>query len=176
MSSASDSRPVTPLPEAGHDPADPNQPLYEDHDTPPAPIGNPTADMDDDLSDSDILSDVDEAQFEDFDPANVAIDDRPAIAVDEDNVKLLGRHKRKRDGEGDVEGGKKKKKEGKRDKPKKIRKKRDEDDNFSGGEELEGKRVRKKKAEGAEVARKEKVRPRKATPENEEELDPEERE
>ncbi|KAA6410070.1 MAG: transcription factor iws1 [Lasallia pustulata] len=175
MSSASDSRPVTPLPEAGHDPADPNQPLYEDHDTPSAPIGNPTADMDEDLSDSDILSDVDEAQFEDFDPANVAIDDRPAIAVDEDNVKLLGRHKRKRDGEGEVEGGKKKKKEGKRDKPKKLRKKRDEDDNFSGGEELEGKRVRKKKAEGAEGVRKEKVRPRKATPEDEERLDPEER-
>lgn len=176
MSSASDSRPATPLLEAGHDPGDPNQPLYQDHDTPSAPIGNPTADMDDDLSDSDILSDVDEAQFEDFDPANVAIDDRPAIAVDEDNVKLLGRHKRKRDGEGEVEGGKKKKKEGKRDKPKKLRKKRDEDDNFSGGEELEGKRVRKKKAEGGEGVRKEKVRPRKATPEDEEQLDPEERE
>ncbi|KAI4126669.1 MAG: hypothetical protein LQ347_004877, partial [Umbilicaria vellea] len=175
MSSASDSRPATPLPEAGHDPGNSNQPLYEDHDTPSALNGDPTADMDDDLSDSDILSDVDEAQFEDFDPANVAIDDRPAIAVDEDNVKLLGRHKRKRDGEGEVEGGKKKKKEGKRDKPKKLRKKRDEDDNFSGGEELEGKRVRKKKAEGAEGVRKEKVRPRKATPEDEEQLDPEER-
>ena len=173
MSSASESLPATPLPEAGHDPGDPNQPMYQDHDAPSAPIADPTADMDDDVSDNDsVLSEVDEAQFEDFDPANVAIDDRPQIAVDEDTVKLLGRHKRKRPTDGDVdgEGGKKKKKEGKRDKPKKLRKKRDEDDNFSGGEELEGKRIRKKK-EGGE--RKEKARPRKATPENEEALDPE---
>jgi len=173
MSSALESLPATPLPEAGHDPGDPNQPLYQDQDPPSAPIANPTADMDEDMSDNDsILSEVDEAQFEDFDPANVAIDDRPQIAVDEDTVKLLGRHKRKRPADGDVdgEGGKKKKKEGKRDKPKKSRKKRDEDDNFSGGEELEGKRVRKKK-EGGE--RKEKARPRKTTPENEEALDPE---
>ncbi len=174
MSSASDSLPATPLPKAGHDPGDPNQSLYQDHDPRSAPIGNATADMDnDDISDNDsILSEVDEAQFEDFDPANVAIDDRPQIAVDEDTVKLLGRHKRKRPADGDVDGdgGKKKKKEGKRDKPKKLRKKRDEDDNFSGGEEIEGKRVRKKK-EGGE--RREKARPRKATPEDEEQLDPE---
>ena len=185
MSSASDSRPATPLPEAGHDPRDPNQPLEDDHDPPVAPLADPTADMDGfdleaDLSDNDsVLSDVDEAQFEDFDPANVAIEERPAIAVDEDNVKLLGRHKRKRDavdGLVDGEGSKKKKKEGKREKPKKSRKAQDSDDNFSGGEEIEGKRARKKKpiTEGGE--KREKPRPRKATPENEEQLDPEERE
>ena len=133
--------------------------------------------MDPDISDNEsILSDVDEAQFEDFDPANVAIDDRP-IAVDEDNVRLLGRHKRKRDGEtGDAEGGKKKKKEGRREKPKKLRKKKDDDDedDFSGGQELEGKRVRRKKPIAEGGARKEKVRARKSTPENEEALDPEE--
>ncbi|MCJ1358592.1 MAG: Transcription factor iws1 [Icmadophila ericetorum] len=177
MSLSSDSRVGTPEPEAGHDPNDPNQPLYDDRDPPSAPIVDPIADMDD-LSDNDsVLSDVDEAQFEDFDPANVAVDDRPAIAVDEDNVKLLGRHKRKRDADGDydAEGSKKKKKEGKREKPKKARKKRDDDDMFSGGEELDGKRIRKKKAVTEGEGKKEKPRPRKATPENEEELDPQER-
>ena len=132
----------------------------------------------DDLSDNDsLLSDVDEAQFEDFDPNQVAIEERP-IAVDEDNVKLIGRHKRKRDGEVDGEGGKKKRREGKREKPKKVRKRKgSDDDDFSGGQELEGKRVRKKKAfvEGGEKVRKEKPRVRRATPENEEQLDPEER-
>ena len=186
MSDMSDSPlaspPASPLPEAGHDPADPNQPDEDFHDPPAAPIGNPTADMDD-LSDNDsILSDVDEAQFEDFDPANVAIEDRPAIAVDEDNVRLIGRHKRTRDGEAaDEEGGKKKKKkEGKREKPKKLRKKKtdDSDDDFSGGQEVEGKRKRKPKAitdgPGGE-RRKEKVKVRERTPENEDSLDPEER-
>ena len=170
MSSDSDSHAASALPEVGHD---------EAHEPQPSTFADPTAELDA-LSDNDsVLSDVDEAQFEDFDPANVAIDERPAIAVDEENVKLLGRHKRKRDlGDGaiDGDGTKKKKREGKREKPKKSRKKRDEDDNFSGGEELEGKRARKKKpiTEGGE--KREKVRPRKATPENEEELDPAERE
>ena len=165
------SLPLSPLPEAGHDPDDLNQPNED------APASNPGADMDD-LSDNDsILSDVDEAQFEDFDPNQIAIEERPAIAVDEDNVKLLGRHKRKRDGEADGEGGKKKKKEGKREKVKKVRKRKDSDDEFSGGQELEGKRIRKKKAftEDGAKPRKEKQRPRKASPENEEELNPEER-
>lgn len=132
----------------------------------------------DDLSDNDsILSDVDEAQFEDFDPNQIAIEERPAIAVDEDNVKLLGRHKRKRDGEVDSEGRKKKKKEGRREKVKKVRKRKDSDDEFSGGQEMEGKRIRKKKAftEDGAKPRKEKQRPRKPSPENEEELAPEER-
>ena len=170
MSSGSESRAASPLPPDGH---------YDTHEPQPPTFADPMADLDA-LSDNDsVLSDVDEAQFEDFDPANVAIDERPAIAVDEDNVKLLGRHKRKRDlGDGiiDGEGTKKKKREGKREKPKKSRKKRDEDDNFSGGEELEGKRARKKKAITESGERREKVRPRQATPENEEELDPAERE
>lgn len=184
MSSGLDSRDLTPLPEAGQDPSDPNQPLYDFHDPPTAPVSNPTADMDSDQSDNDsILSDVDEAQFEDFDPANVAIDDRPAIAVDEDNVRLLGRHiKRKREEEpGDGEGGKRKKREGKREKPKKPRKQRDDDeeDDFSGGQELEGKRARRKKSitEGGSGPRKAtKAKARNTTPENEDSLDPEESE
>lgn len=183
-SSGLNPRLLSPLPEAGHDPEDPNQPLYDDYDPPIAPVSKPTADMDTaegDISDNDsILSDVDEAQFEDFDPANVVIDDRPAIAVDEDNVRLLGRHKRKRETEGgDNEGLTKKRKEGRREKPKKSRRKRstDDEDDFSGGQELEGKRFRKRKSgtEGAS-GRKEKIRIRKATPENEDALDPEESE
>ena len=47
---------------------------------------------------------------------------------------------------------------------------------FSGGEELSGKRVRRKKAVDEEGGKKEKPRPRQATPENEDALDPEERE
>ena len=181
MSSGYDSRPASPEPEAGHDPSDPNQPLSEDKDTPPAPIGNPHQDMDavedlDNLSDNEsVLSDIDEAQFEDFDIENIAIEDRPVVAVDESNVNEIGVHKRKRaPGADDPDGvSKKKKKEAKREKPKKSRKKQDDDDAFSGGEELEGKRARKRKDIGE---RKEKARPRKRTPENEDLLDPEERE
>ncbi|KAL8712793.1 MAG: hypothetical protein Q9220_003001 [cf. Caloplaca sp. 1 TL-2023] len=176
LSPASDSPPLSPFPEGLNDPDDTKSPLYQDENPPVAPIANPTADVDD-LSDNDsVLSEVDEAQFEDFDPTNIAIEDRPAIAVDEENVKLLGRHKRKRDGD-DAGLVTKKKKEGKREKPKKLRKKRDSDeDDFSGGQEIEGKRRRKPKnvSEGAE-GRKERARPRKATPENDDALSPEER-
>lgn len=159
-----------------------DDPVDEDFKDPPvAPAANPTADIDNDLSDAEsVLSDVDEAQFEDFDPAQITIEERPAIAVDEDTVKLIGRHKRKRV-EGDAEGEvkKKKKKEGRREKVRKSKKKRDSDDDFSGGEQMSGKRLRKKKAyeEGAEGAarpRKEKPRPREPSPEDEN-LDPEER-
>ena len=171
------SLPLSPEPEAEHDPEDLHQALEDLNDPPAATIGNPRADMDDISDNESILSDVDEAQFEDFDPNQIAIEERPAIAVDEDNVKLLGRHKRKRDGEADGEGSKKKKKEGKREKPKKIRKKQDSDDDFSGGQEMEGKRIRKKKpfTESGEKVRKEKPKVRRATPENEEAMDPEER-
>lgn len=171
------SLPLSPEPEAGHDPGDRNQYIEDLQDPPAAPAGNPRADMDDISDNESILSDVDEAQFEDFDPNQIAIEERPAIAVDEDNVKLLGRHKRKRDGDVDGEGAKKKKKEGKREKPKKIRKKQDSDGDFSGGQEIEGKRVRKKKAfaESGDKVRREKPKARRATPENEEAMDPEER-
>ena len=175
------SPPVSPLPEAGHDPDEPGYATYQDEDPPSAPIGNPTADPEDDDDNDSVLSDIDEAQFEDFDPANIAIEDRPAIAVDEDNVRLLGRHKRKRDdADADGEGKKKKKKEGRREKPKKIRKRKDsDDDDFSGGQEIEGKRRRKAKAvsEGGVPGerRREKTKARATTPENEEHLDPEER-
>lgn len=181
MSSPLDSLPNSPLATTGQLTGDSQYPLNDDSQSVITPLptsrADQTADMDADLSDNDsVLSDVDEAQFEDFDPANLAIDERPAIAVDEDNVKLLGRHKRKRDpGEGPGDGVSLKKKGKKREKPSKLRKKRDEDDNFSGGEELEGKRIRKKKALIDGSDKREKPKARKATPENEDELDPAER-
>lgn len=57
---------------------------------------------DDKLSDDEsILSEVDEAQFDSFDPENVDVEDRPQLAIDEDNLKLIGRHKRKRTEDGE---------------------------------------------------------------------------
>jgi len=186
------------IPSAGHDPQDPGRPEIDEDDT-PAPIGAPQQDLDvtedkDELNDpsdeddannnaaadnadpdaSDAeseLSEIDEAQFEDFDPTNIAIEERP-VAVDETNVNLLKAAKRKR-AEGEEAGTKKKRKEGKREKPKKSRRTVDDDDNFSGGEEVEGKRRRKSKP--IDGQRKERPRPRQVTPENEEHLTPEER-
>ena len=164
--------PLSPAPELEINPDD------EDMPGSPGALARKDTDDVDVLSDNDsVLSDVDEAQFEDFDPNQIAIEERP-VTIDEDTVKLLGRHKRKRDGDTDGEGTRKKTKERKREKPRKARKKKDsDDDDFSGGQELEGKRVRKKKAfsEGGEKARKEKTKARQAPAEDEEQLDPEER-
>lgn len=186
------------IPSAGHDPRDPARPEVDEDDT-IAPIGAPQQDLDatedkeelEDLSDLDDannnaaadnedpdsdadseLSEIDEAQFEDFDPTNIAIEERP-VAVDESNVNLLKASKRKR-ADGEDAGTKKKRKEGRREKPKKSRSGPDDDDAFSGGEEVEGKRKRKTKA----IDRERKDRPRQrrpTTPENEEHLTAEER-
>jgi len=134
-----DSPPVIdagPEPEANDDPQDPLRPEIDEEDntrTPPlaeptqdmeaveddaAPVQNPGDKDNDDDEDSDALSEVDEAQFEDFDPNAIAIDERPRV-VDADGVAMLGKHKRKReDGDGEA---RKKKKEGRREKPKKSR-------------------------------------------------------
>ncbi|BCR86371.1 transcription factor SPN1 [Aspergillus chevalieri] len=109
--------------------------------------------------DESILSEVDEAQFEDFDPENVDIEDRPQLAIDEDNLKLIGRHKRKRTEEGDGERSSRRKKEGRREK--KSRRMRELEE---GGEDDEG--------EGK--SRKKERKKRDATP-DEELLDPETR-
>ncbi|EME85410.1 uncharacterized protein MYCFIDRAFT_150500 [Pseudocercospora fijiensis CIRAD86] len=117
------------------------------------------------------LEDLDEAEFEDFDPSALAIPDKPQ-QVDESNVNLLGVHKRKRTAEEEAERErKKKKKEKKREKP--SRKKRGGDDDFSGGEEIDGKRVRKSKigSDGQPI----KSSRRERTPINEDDLTPEER-
>jgi len=164
----------SPLPEAGNDDRDPLRPeIDEENSTPNPPIGAPHEDMEvaegkDELSDNESeLSEIDDAQFDDFDPTAIAIEERP-VAVDESNVGLIVGHKRKRGD--DADAATKKKKEGRREK--KSRKPRAEDGGLSGGEEGDGKRSRKRK-EGAE---KQRPRVRRATPENEENLTPEERE
>lgn len=164
------------LPEASHDSSKLVRPESDETDFAIiAPIQAPQLEAelvenDDDLSDVEsILSDIDEAQFEDFDPATIAIEQRP-VAVDESNVALIGTHKRKATEEGEG-AGRKKKREGRREKPKKSRKPRDDDENFSGGEELEGKRVRKKKDI---IDKKDRPATKRPSPENEEELTPEE--
>lgn len=111
--------------------------------------------------DESILSEVDEAQFEDFDPENVDVDDRPQLAIDEENLKLVGRHKRKRTEEGaDGERASRRKKEGRREK--KSRRMKDLEEGGE-GEDGEGKSRRREKKK------------RDATPEDEELLDPETR-
>jgi transcription factor SPN1 len=155
-----DSHTNSPLPEAGNDPGDPLAPeIEEENSTPNPPIADPTADMevtgenevdkDSDFDDNEsLLSEVDEAQFEDFNPDAINIEDRPQVAIDDSNVNQLGVHKRKRTEAEIEESRKKKRKERVRDKPKKPRKRRDGSEEFSGGEELQGKRSRKKKGDG----------------------------
>lgn len=163
-----DSRPTTPLLEAGHD-GDSNRPVSEERDTPPA--ANPELDMDDadnDISDNESeLSEVDEAEFAEFDPTTVALEDRPQVGIDEDVARTLKAAKRKRaDGDG------KKPKEAKRDKKKRARRDDDEDPD---GEELDGKRVRKTKKIDGERSKDKPREKRAVTPENEENLTPDER-
>jgi transcription factor SPN1 len=166
-----DSRPTTPLSEAGHDAEDANRFASEERDTPPAPAANPELDMDDadnDISDNESeLSEVDEAEFAEFDPTTVALEDRPQVGIDEDIARTLKAGKRKRaDGDG------KKLKEAKRDKKKRARRDDDEDPD---GEELDGKRVRKNKKIDGERSKDKPREKRAVTPENEENLTPDER-
>ncbi|WPH01094.1 Hypothetical protein R9X50_00392900 [Acrodontium crateriforme] len=119
---------------------------------------------DDDDGDDSELEELDEKEFEDFDANALDIPNKP-VQIDADNVGLLGVHKRKRTEEEERER-KKKRKEGRREKPKRSRKNRDaEEDNFEGGVEMQGKRARK---DGRAPRRA-------ATPENEDDLSPEER-
>ncbi|KAF2128983.1 hypothetical protein P153DRAFT_423399 [Dothidotthia symphoricarpi CBS 119687] len=169
----------SPLPEAGNDAGDPLRPEIEEEHLPDATIAEPYQDMevtegkdempdDDDmqagLSDNEsVLSEaLDDDQFDEqfgeFDASNIAIEERPQ-AIDEDTVKQIGVHKRKRTA-GEGEEPKKKKK--KADRP---RRKKDK-----GGEEAEGdvdggRRSKRSKKEG---------RVRAASPEDEN-LTPEQR-
>ncbi|KAE8326976.1 hypothetical protein BDV39DRAFT_83851 [Aspergillus sergii] len=102
--------------------------------------------------DESILSEVDEAQFEDFDPENVDVEDRPQLAIDEDNLKLIGRHKRKRTEDGERST---RKREGRREK--KSRRMRELEE---GGDDGEGKAKRRERKR------------REPTPEDDETLDP----
>ncbi|APA11015.1 hypothetical protein SS1G_03279 [Sclerotinia sclerotiorum 1980 UF-70] len=173
-----DSRLTTPLPEAGNDAGDPNRPISQERDTPEPPMANPDLDMDDldnaengaESDNESDLSEVDEANFDDFDASKVALDERPMVGIDEDVAKTLKASKRKRtDGEG------KKPKEGKREKKKRPRRDSDEDPD---GIEIDGKRVRKpKRVDGDRKERDRTKERRKATPEpeNDENLTPDER-
>jgi transcription factor SPN1 len=175
-----------PEPEGNNDAGDILNPDIEEEHTRTPPLADPTDDLDahdsapeagndDDEeeaepnndADSD-LDELDEAQFDNFDPesATVNVPDQP-VAVDDSNVGLLGVHKRKR-AEGEDGERKKKKKEGRREKAKKVRAGGDDEDNFEGGPEIEGSR-RKKAGTAAKRA------PRARSPENEDNLSPEER-
>jgi transcription factor SPN1 len=147
--------------------------ISQDRDTPPAPAANPDLDMDDEdaaLSDAESeLSEVNEDQFDDFDPATVALDDRPAVSIDEDAARgLTAAKKKKRDGDG------KKPKEKKREKKKRPR---DEDEDPD-GETRDDKRQRKPKSVRTDGERRERDRVkerRPAEPENEQDFTPQER-
>lgn len=172
----------SPLPEAGNDPSDPLRPEIDEENSVPNPTNATTyqdmevtedkeemPDQDDieaGLSDnesalSDALDDdqLDE-QFGDFDASNIAIEER---AIDEDTVKQIGVHKRKRAaGEGDEPKKKKKRAE-------KPRRKKNKDGEEEGADLGDGGRKSKRsKKEG---------RVRGASPDEEAEanLTPEER-
>jgi len=168
----------SPLPEAGNDPGDPQRPeIDEENFTPDPPLGAPDQDMEvtegmadmpdnDDINEgglsdnesvlSDALDDdqLDE-QFGEFDANNIAIEERPAQAIDEDTVKQIGVHKRKRTaGEGDEP----KKKKKRADKPRR-KKNKDGEDGEGIVEDGSRKSRRSKKSEG---------RARAASPEDDE--------
>lgn len=186
-------------PQGNDDAGDTLQPAIEEEDhvgTPP--MADPTADMetrgDDGAPDADAdmntdaavqnddndddmesdLEELDEQQFEDFDASALNLPDKP-LQVDESNVGLLGVHKRKRTAEEEAERErKKKKKASRREKPKRSKRGEDEDD-FEGGVEMDGKRVRKSKGGEGRAGKSGGVR-RARTPEDESMLTPEERE
>jgi transcription factor SPN1 len=183
-------------PQANKDPQDPLRPEIDEEDsarTPP--LADPTADMEgredngelgagdeadgqdaaDDNDDLDSeLEELDEQEFADFDASALNISTQP-MQVDESNVALLGVHKRKRTAEEEAERErKKKKKERKRDKPtRSSRKAGGNDDDFDEGEDADGKRARRSRL-GPDGRPAKAVR-RQKTPENEENLTPEER-
>jgi transcription factor SPN1 len=173
------------LPEAGNDPDDPLRPeIEEENSVQHPPIGDPDQDMevteskegmpdDDDINEaglsdnesalSDALDDDEmDEQFGEFDASKIAIEERPAQAIDEDTVKQIGVHKRKRTaGEGDEP----KKKKKRADKPRR-KKNKDGDDDAGPDDGGRKKSSRSKKESG---------RPRAASPDDEETLTPDER-
>jgi transcription factor SPN1 len=110
---------------------------------------------DDDLDSE--LSEVDEAEFADFDPANVALEDRPVVDIDEDVVKTLRASKKRRS---DKDGEPKKPREAKRERKKKSRADADGDefDDGADGQILDGKRRPKPKSARQENERRERER------------------
>ncbi|GJC83023.1 transcription factor IWS1 [Colletotrichum liriopes] len=139
----------------------PNRDDHADNEEPREGAGGATAN---ELSDDDQLSEMDEDQFEDYDPETANIEDRP-VAVDEDVAKTLKASKRKV-----ADGAKAKKpKEGRREK------KRSRDDEVSGEVDGDAGRPARKSRRQADGERK--PRPKAAEPEIDDEshLTPEER-
>ena len=130
-------------------------PAFQDP-APPRPTGM------DDSDDESLLSEVDEAQFADFDPSAVQ------VAPDFETLNKAGKIKKRVRTDG--EEAPKQKKERTREKVKKNRRRRDSDEGFEGGEEIDGKRVRK----GGKSGDGEKKKPLRVEI-NEEDLSPEER-
>lgn len=121
----------------------------------------------DDSDDDSLLSEVDEAQFADFDATAVQ------IAPDLETLNRTIKAKKRKRPEGEDAMKPKKRKEGTREKVKKNRRKVDSDDGFSGGEEIEGKRSRKSRP-GTDGQKERKRRPVEDEI-NDEALTPEER-
>ncbi|KHN94390.1 transcription factor IWS1 [Metarhizium album ARSEF 1941] len=115
--------------------------------------------------DSDALSEIDENEFEDYDPETANIEDRP-VDIDEDIARTLKATKRKRVA-GDAP---KKSREGRREKK---RRDRDDDVAMEDGSEVDGKASRRARRTGEGERRR--AKPGTPEPENEEELSPEER-
>lgn len=146
-----------------------------------SPVGSPTkAPVDDgqeeelqeELSaadsdrDSDALSEIDENQFEDYDPETANIEDRP-VDIDEDVARTLKATKRKR-AEGEAA---KKPREGRREK-----KRRDRDDDVAMEDEAEDsdKKPRRSRRAG-DGERRARTKPAAPRVENEDALSPEEK-
>ncbi|KAL6690655.1 hypothetical protein J3F84DRAFT_388513 [Trichoderma pleuroticola] len=123
------------------------------------------ADADSDR-DSDLLSEIDENQFEDYDPETANIEDRP-VEIDEDIARTLKATKRKR-----AEGEKTSKK------PRETRreKRRERDDDASMNDGSSGEAEKKPRRKRAETERRPRVKPTSPQPEeNDENLTPEQR-
>lgn len=120
--------------------------------------------------DSDILSDVDVGDLEEYDPLKANIEQRP-VDIDEDVAKSLKATKRKR-AEGETA---KRPKEGRR--PKKRRTEDGDEVSAADGTIIEGKRRRAGAGEGGGGEKKAKSRSKRPTPEpeNDEHLTPEQR-
>ncbi|KAF7589507.1 Transcription factor iws1 [Aspergillus hancockii] len=157
MSASPEIKPHSPAAEASEPASAPTPGASEEQEQENTAAISAESEVEDKANESDdesILSEVDEAQFEDFDPENVDVEDRPQLAIDEDNLKLIGRHKRKRAEDGGERSTRKR--EGRREK--KSRRMRDLEE---AGRDGEG---RSKKREGRK--RKE------PTPEDDETMDP----
>lgn len=116
--------------------------------------------------DSDALSEVDEDQFEDYDPETANIEDRP-VDIDEDVARTLKATKRKRT-EGEAP---KKPREGRRDK-----KRRDRDEDVEMDDAEDGsKKSRRSRRVAVDGERRQKSKAATPEPENEDHLSPEER-